>query len=113
MTNQLLKTEFYHQLEKGKDLLRNKEYSNSYYHFENAHILGQKHVWRHTISHYWMFVFGIKTKNTKEIIGQIIRMIASFLFTLIWVPVGNTGGTNISPIKPIPVRKELTKYFSK
>lgn len=113
MTNQLLKTEFYKQLEKGKVALYKKKHQNAFHHFENAHILGQNHIWRHTISHYWMFKFGIKTKKTKEIIGQIFRIIASLLFTLIWVPKGNTGGTNISPIKVIPIRKELQKYFSK
>lgn len=110
---QQLKSEFYKQLQLGKKALKSKDYKIVYYHFENAHILGQKHLGRHTLSHYWMFVFGIKTKNSKEIIGQVFRIIASILFTLIWVPKGNTGGTNISPIKPIPIRKELQKYFSK
>ncbi len=113
MTHQLLKSEFYKQLQQGKEALMKKNYSTSFYHFENAHILGQRHLFRHTLSHYWMFVFGIKTKSTKEIIGQFSRIIASLLFTLIWVPKGNTGGANISPIKPIPIRKELQKYFSK
>jgi len=111
MTNELLKTEFHKQLKSGREALHLKKHTIAFYHFENAHILGQKHLWRHTISHYWMFVFGIKTQNTKEIIGQIFRILASLLFTLIWVPKGNTGGTNISPIKPIPIRKELKKYF--
>ncbi len=111
MSIQLLKTEFYKQLQLGKKALKLKEPAVAFYHFENAHILGQKHVCRHTISHYWMFVFGIKTNNGKEMIGQVFRMLASLLFTLIWVPRGNTGGTNISPIKSIPVRKELKKYF--
>jgi len=111
MTNQLLKSEFYKQLQLGKEALKAKEYTTSFYHLENAHILGQKHLWRHTLSHLWMFVFGIKTRNPKEIIGQVFRIIASLLFTLIWVPKGNTGGTNISPILPIPIRKGLQKYF--
>jgi hypothetical protein len=113
MTNQLLKTEFHKQLNLGKAALKNSDYKKAFHHFENAHILGQQHVGRHTISHYWMFVLGIKTKNSKEIVGQVFRIIASILFTLIWVPLGNTGGTNISPIKPIPIRKELQRYFSK
>ena len=113
MTYKQLKTEFYNQLLLGKNTLKTKDYPTAFYHFENAHILGQKHVWRHTISHYWMLVYGLKTKNAKEITGQFFRIIASLIFTLIWVPLGNTGGTNISPIKPIPVRKELQKYFSK
>jgi hypothetical protein len=58
-----------------------------------------------------MLNFGIKSRNSKEIIGQVPRIIASVLFTLIWVPKGNTGGSNISPIKQIPIRKELQKYF--
>ena len=110
---QQLKPEFYKQLQLAQQALKKKEYPTAFYNLENAHILGQNHLWRHTLSHYWMFVFGIKTKNTKETIGQAFRIVASLLFTLIWVPKGNTGGTNISPIKPIPIRKELEKYFSK
>ena len=113
MSHQQLKAEFSHQLQLGTTALKTKDYQLAFYHLENAHILGQKHVWRHTLSHYWMFIYGIKTKNIKEIIGQVFRIIASLIFTLIWVPLGNTGGTNISPIKPIPIRKELQKYFLK
>jgi hypothetical protein len=111
MGNQNLKSAFYEQLELGKEFLKNKDFKSSYYHLENAHILGQKHIYRHTVSHYWMLVFGLKTKNSKEIIGQFFRIIASLLFTIIWVPIGNTGGTNISPIKPIPIRKELRNFL--
>lgn len=111
MNNQLLKKEFYIQLALGREALKKKHLKNAFYHFENAHILGQKHIIRHTISHYWMLIFGIKSKSIKEITGQFFRIVASLLFTLIWVPEGNTGGTNISPIKIIPIRKELKKYF--
>jgi hypothetical protein len=111
MDNQLLKSAFYHQLKLGKIALNKENYKVSFYHFENAHILGQKHVSRHTISHYWMLLLGIKSKNIKEIIGQIVRIIASILCTFIWVTKGNTGGSNISPIKRMPIRKELKKYF--
>ena len=113
MTQLQRKQEFYRQLILAKKALKSKHFKVSFYHFENAHILGQKHMYRHTLSHYYMLVFGIKTKNSKEILGQISRIIASIFFTNIWVPVGNTGSSNISPIKPIPVRKELQKYFSK
>ncbi len=111
MSKKIFKEEFYKQLRLGRIVLKEKKYKTSFYHFENAHILGQKHLIRHTISHYWMFVFGLQTKNSKEIFGQILRIIASLLFTLVWVPKGNTGGTNISPIKKIPIREELKKYF--
>lgn len=111
MTHQPLKTAFYHQLNLGKQFLKEKKFELSFYHLENAHILGQHHLYRHTISHFWMLVFGLKTKNIKEIIGQFLRIIASLIFTLIWVPKGNTGGTDVSPIKKMPIRKELKNYF--
>jgi hypothetical protein len=111
MDNQLLKTEFYHQLKLGRIALKKNSFKVAFYHFENAHILGQKHIVRHTISHYWMFFLGVKSKNSNEIIGQFAKIIASLLFTLIWIPVGNTVGKNISPIKSLSIRKELQKYF--
>ncbi|SDS28678.1 Protein of unknown function [Polaribacter sp. KT25b] len=111
MDNQLLKKTFYRHLKLGKSALKKNNFKNAFYHFENTHILGQKHVVRHTVSHYWMLLFAIKSKNRKEIIGQLFRIIASILFTLVWVPKGNTGGTNVSPIKKMPIRKELKKYF--
>ncbi len=113
MTKSQRKKEFKIQLELGKMPLRNHRFEMSFYHLENAHILGQKHLYRHIASHYWMLIHGIKTKNIKEVFGQITRIIASVFFTNIWVPKGNTGGANISPIKSIPVREELQKYFSK
>ncbi|WP_256259859.1 DUF3703 domain-containing protein [Winogradskyella luteola] len=107
-----LKQEFYHQLDLAKAELKLKNYSKSFYHLESAHILGQNHIARHTVSHLWMLYYGIKTKNVKEITGQILRILASLLFTLIWVPFGNTGGSNVSAIKPMPIRKELQKFFN-
>ena len=111
MKHQLLKFEFYKQLNLAKRLIDEKKYKTAFYHLENAHILGQKDVFRHTLSHYWMLIFGIKSKNFKEITGQFFRIVASLLFTVIWVPKGNTGGTNISAIRKMPIRKELKKYF--
>jgi len=92
-------------------LLHQECFSDAYYHFENAHVLGQTHTYRHTLSHYWMLKFGLRTKNVKEVLGQCVRMIASILFSKIWVPKGNTGGTNVSPLKPMPLRDELKIYF--
>lgn len=108
---QIRKTAFYIELHRGIIYLRNKEFQIAFYHFENAHIIGQQHVFRHTLSHYWMLIYGFKTNNFKEVIGQTFRIVASLLLTLFWVPRGNTGGSNISPTRPIPIRKELKKYF--
>ena len=47
----------------------------SWKHLERAHILGQPYPIEHTYVHWKMLLFGIKTKNTKEVIGQIPRLL--------------------------------------
>ncbi len=113
MTRLERKQEYCNQLILAKKALKSNRFKVSFYHLENAHVLGQQHLYRHTLSHSWMFIYGIKTTSIKEIAGQFTRILAAILFTNIWVPKGNTGGSNISPIKPMPIRKELQKYFSK
>lgn len=111
MKQNTIKDAFYNELHLGKKLLKENQFSKAFYHFENAHILGQKHLYRHMISHFWLLFWAIKNQSIKEVIGQIFRILASVLFTLFWVPVGNTGGANVSAVKPMPIRKELQKYF--
>jgi Protein of unknown function (DUF3703) len=47
-----------------------------------------------------MLKFSIKIKSTKEVFGQITRLVfgsvKSFVGT---VPIGNTGGANVTPLK--------------
>ena len=40
-------------------------------------------------------------------------MAASIVFSRIWVPLGNTGGTNVSPFKPMPIPDDLKRFLSK
>ncbi len=111
MIKLIRKQAFYNQLKLGVLYLKEESYRNAFYHFENAHVLGQKYFIRHVLSHFWMLMYAVKKKKNKEIIGQLFRIIVSVLCTLIWVPKGNTGGTNVSSVKPMPIRKELQKYF--
>lgn len=111
MKQNSIKDAFYNELQLGKNLLKENKFSKAFYHFENAHILGQKHLYRHTASHFWLLFWAIRNQSIKETLGQIFRILASVLFTLIWVPTGNTGGANVSAVQPMPIRKELQKYF--
>lgn len=83
-------------------------------HLERAHILGQKYPYAHTLVHWEMLKFGIKIKSTKEIIGQIPRLlfggVKSFVGT---IPIGNPGGSNFPPLKPFGIDDELQQIFIK
>ncbi|WP_108213687.1 DUF3703 domain-containing protein [Pontibacter mucosus] len=77
-------------------------------HLERAHILGQPYPIEHTAVHWYMLLFGFKTKNAKEIVGQFPRLLVGGVKS--WagmIPVGNTGGANVPPLRPMPIPDEL------
>tara|TARA_A200000159_G_C7012601_1_gene210403 strand:- start:43 stop:411 length:369 start_codon:yes stop_codon:yes gene_type:complete len=78
--------------------------SESFHHLENAHVLGQESTWWHVKVHVLMFLWAIRQRDIKECIGQIVRVIGAATKTAIGlVPAGNTGGSNISPFKKLPI----------
>ena len=80
----------------------------SWRHLERAHILGQPYAFAHSFVHWKMLVFGIKTKNTKEIIGQIPRLLIGGVKSFVGnIPVGNTGGANVPPLQPMQIPEDL------
>ena len=80
----------------------------SWQHLERAHILGQPYPIAHSFVHWKMLVFGIKTKNTKEIIGQIPRLLIGGVKSFAGnIPVGNTGGANVPPLQPMQIPEDL------
>lgn len=89
------------------------DFEGSFVHLERAHILGQSFVMPHTRSHWWMLKIGIRRKDLKEVFGQLARIMASLLFSRIWVPLGNTGGTNVNPFTPMPIPSDLKKYLER
>ncbi|TXD53953.1 DUF3703 domain-containing protein [Polaribacter sp. IC066] len=50
--------------------MKNNEFEASFYHFENANILRQKHIIRNIIATIEYFFYSIKSKNNKEIMGN-------------------------------------------
>lgn len=107
---------YYYQQEVGfyKIALNKENYSLAWKHLENAHILGQAYPKEHTKIHWVMLKFGFRIKNTREIIGQIPRLIfggiKSFVGT---IPVGNTGGADVSALRPMEIPEHLKQISDK
>lgn len=80
-------------------------------HLERAHILGQRHTGEHVQAHWWMLRVGMRRSDTREVLGQVSRILAALMFSRIWVPVGNTGGANVSALKPMPVPEDLRQVL--
>ena len=79
-------------------------------HLENAHVLGQSSTKWHTITHFRMLLWALSQRNTREILGQVVRLVGAVIITpLGLIPLGNTGGSDISPFKPMPLSEAHQK----
>lgn len=81
-------------------------------HLERAHILGQRWFPAHVKTHFHMRRLALKMSDAKEARGQLVRLIGAAPFHIAgWVPVGNTGGANVSPTLPMPIPSDLQSYL--
>ncbi|MEI4509372.1 DUF3703 domain-containing protein [Sphingopyxis sp. CCNWLW253] len=77
-------------------------------HLERAHILGQRWYVSHMKTHFHMLRLALGQSDTKEALGQLVRLIGAAPFHLAgWVPVGNTGGADVPATRPMPIPPDL------
>lgn len=78
-------------------------------HLERAHILGQASTYQHVRVHLRMLQWGVRHRRPREVLGQILRVFGAATMTGIgFVPEGNTGGANVSALKPMAVPQDLS-----
>ena len=82
-------------------------------HLERAHILSQRFTLAHVATHLRMLTLGWRTRNVREVWGQLTRALAALLFSRIWIPVGNTGRANVSAIAPMPIPEDLVQVLAR
>ncbi len=82
------------------------------HHLERAHILGQRWYAAHVKTHYHMLRLALKQSDSKEARGQLVRMIGAGPFHMAgWVPIGNTGGADVSATLPMPIPADLQSHL--
>ena len=110
--NSKLKNNVYLRINKAKDLIRLRKYEEAFSLLEDAHVLGQRYILPHTIAHIYMLKIGFLQKDIKEIIGQLFRIPTGVLGSMVGIlPIGNTGGSNVSPFKKMEIRDDLQKML--
>lgn len=96
------------ELDTATSLLQEGKMQECWIHYERAHILGQSYPFQHTYVHWKMLKFGIKIKNTKEVIGQIPRLLVGGVKSFVgYIPLGNTGGANVPPLQTMEIPEDL------
>jgi hypothetical protein len=75
---------------------------------ERGHILSQPYLGPHLANHWTMFGFAVDQRDWREAIGQLARFALVPLGALTGrVPIGNTGRSNVSAFKPMPIPADL------
>jgi len=98
---------FKHEMRLAGDARKSGHLTLAFHHYERAHILGQKFTLAHISSHIGMLHVGFLRSDLREIFGQCLRILAALVFSKLWVPLGNTGGANVSALKPMPIPEDL------
>ena len=108
-----LKDHYKHELESYRTEFSKGNLQVAWRHLERAHILGQPWPREHTHVHWIMLSFGMRIKNTREIIGQVPRLLVGGVKSFVGhIPVGNTGGTNVPPLRPMEIPKDLQELMN-
>lgn len=77
-------------------------------HLERAHILSQPMAGLHVRTHLAMLTYAFRRRDPREIVGQLLRLVVAAPGS--WTgryPVGNTGGADVSALRPMPVPEDL------
>lgn len=102
------------QLAEGQQLLSENKPGEAFACLENAHVLGQRSTRWHTASHVAMLKWALAQRDFKEFFGQLLRIVGALTKTpLGWVPIGNTGGANVSPFRPMPLKEPHRRILDK
>ena len=95
------------EFNKAIEKMQSGLHSQAFKHYENAHVLGQESTFLHVKAHVLMLKWALIQKQPKEFLGQLFRIVGAATKTVFGlVPIGNTGGANISPFKPLPLIPE-------
>lgn len=88
--------------------------AEAFAHLENAHVLGQASTRLHVKVHVQMLLWAVKQGKIGEVFGQLFRIAGAATKTAFGlVPTGNTGGTNVSQFKVMPIKPELDRILKK
>ena len=75
---------------------------------ERAHIVSQPYLRLHLASHWWMLRYALREHDLGEGLGQCLRLALAPLGAISKrVPLGNTGRSNVSAFRPMPIPDDL------
>jgi hypothetical protein len=80
---------------------------------ERTHILSQPWSWPHIRSHIDMLRLAVRTKEGREVFGQLVRIVMAGPGSATGrYPLGNTGRATVPATRPMPVPDDLAELLA-
>lgn len=96
----------------ARDARRGNELGDEWGHLERAHVLSQPLAIPHVRTHAAMLGYGLRHRDRREVVGQLVRMFVAAPGTLTRrYPVGNTGGANVVATRSMPIPADLEAFL--
>lgn len=102
-----------HEMGEAREHLANRRFDQTFGCLKRAHVLGQLRLADHVVVHLLMLRIAIVRGDGREMRGQVLRLFATVPGHLFgWLPIGNTGGADVSPLKPMSIPADLAPHFA-
>jgi hypothetical protein len=102
------------ELEAARAARGGGELAEAWRRLERAHILSQPSARLHTRVHWAMLVLALRTRDVRELLGQIARIaVAGIGSALGRLPLGNTGRARVPLTQPMPIEPELAAILAR
>ena len=80
---------------------------------ERAHVLSQPWPWPHTRTHLAMLRLALRTRDAREAVGQIVRVLVAAPGSAAGrYPHGNSGRARVPMMAPMPVPADLAAILA-
>ena len=103
---------FDQEILRGREFIASGDLERAFHHLERAHVIGQCFVGAHSKIHWLMFTLEVRRRRLSAAIGQAIRLVLGAIGSAIGVvPIGNTGGSDISMFRRLPIAPDLQEII--
>ena len=88
------------------------DYAEAWRQLKRAHVLGQSSTILHVRVHALMLSVALEQGDVRAAWGQMFRLAGALLFTAVGlVPEGNTGGSDVSAFRRMPIPADLQRIM--
>lgn len=99
-------------LRAARAAVRSGDVATAWSRLEDAHVVSQPWAMAHLRTHALMFALAVRTRDLREIGGQLIRIVVAAPGSASGrYPVGNTGRSDVSMFAPMPLAPDVAELF--